>query len=353
MCDIETIEIKSYRRKYKVMFQQLSESLVENVKEKSFLIIDSNVDKYFPLFRSKFDEHNIFVVEANEQNKSLQTCTALVERLVSQGFKRNHKLIAVGGGIVQDITAFTASVLYRGVEWRFFPTTLLAQADSCIGSKTSINLGETKNLLGTFYPPAEIYCCPEFLETLHEDDIKSGIGEIFHYYLTADSNMSKELAESYESVIKHPALRCAKHIRESLSIKKRMIEKDEFDEGERKIFNYGHTFGHAIEAISRYEVSHGNAVTLGMDIANYISLKKGLIEQATYEHLFGMIKKNIPDYRLTEDRLQDYFTFLSKDKKNIDNSLVCILPYGIGDMRTTAIDDIDSVKDIIREYFNK
>ena len=353
MYNVEALEIQSYRRKYKVIFQKLSEDLVENIKEKSFLIIDSNVDIYFPLFRSKFDEHNIFVIEASEQNKNLQTCAALANRLVSQGFKRNHKLIAVGGGIVQDITAFTASVLYRGVEWKFFPTTLLAQADSCIGSKTSINLGETKNLLGTFYPPAEIYCCPEFLETLQEDDIKSGIGEIFHYYLIADSDLSKELAESYESVIRHPALRCAKHIRESLSIKKRMIEKDEFDEGERKIFNYGHTFGHAIEAVSKYEVSHGNAVTLGMDIANYISLKKGFIDHSIYEYLLSMIRKNIPDYRLTEDRLQDYFTFLSKDKKNIDNSLVCILPYGVGDMRTTIIDDIDSVKDIIREYFKR
>jgi 3-dehydroquinate synthase len=132
-----------------------------------------------------------------------------------------------------------------------------------------------------------------------------------------------------------------------------MIEKDEFDEGERKIFNYGHTFGHAIEAVSKYEVSHGNAVTLGMDIANYISLKKGFIDHSIYEYLLSMIRKNIPDYRLTEDRLQDYFTFLSKDKKNIDNSLVCILPYGVGDMRTTIIDDIDSVKDIIREYFKR
>tara|TARA_B100001094_G_scaffold153299_2_gene148339 strand:+ start:195 stop:1256 length:1062 start_codon:yes stop_codon:yes gene_type:complete len=353
MYDIETLEIQSYRRKYKVMFQQLSEELVDNIKEKSFLVIDSNVDKHFPLFRSKFDERNIFVIEAKEQNKNLDTCTALVNKLVSIGFKRNHRLVAVGGGIVQDITAFTASVLYRGVEWRFFPTTLLAQADSCIGSKTSINLGETKNLLGTFYPPAEIYCCPEFLKTLQEDDIKSGIGEMFHYYLTDNSALSEDLAESYELVVKDPATQCERFIRESLSIKKRMIEKDEFDEGERKIFNYGHTFGHAIEAVSRYKVSHGNAVTLGMDIANYISFQKGYIDRETYELLFQLISKNIPEYCLEEDKLEEYFGFLSKDKKNIDNSLVCILPYGIGNMKTTVVDDVDSVKNIIREYFKK
>ena len=125
-------------------------------------------------------------------------------------------------------------------------------------------------MLGTFHPPKEIYCCTDFLSTLSKDDIKSGIGEMLHYFLIDDSVITEELNSSYTKILMEPDLRLEKFILESLAIKKDMIERDEFDRNQRRVFNYGHTFGHAIEAISKYEISHGIAVTLGMDLANYI-----------------------------------------------------------------------------------
>jgi 3-dehydroquinate synthase len=344
------MRVNSYRGEYTFEFSNLTNSLVEGLVDRSFLVIDANIYRLYPIFSEVFSSDNTFVVTASEETKTLKTCTGLVELLVNKGFKRNHRLIAVGGGVIQDITAFSASILYRGVDWVFLPTTLLAQADSCIGSKTSINFEGTKNLLGTFHPPREIYCCTEFLQSLSVDDIKSGIGEMLHYYLIDNTPLTIDLNNSYNDIIdtRGPALE--KFILESLRIKRDMIQKDEFDKDQRRVFNYGHTFGHAIESITKYKISHGIAVTLGMDLANYISMSLGLIDRKTYDSLHKLLEKNLPTYKLPKDKLPSYLNLLSKDKKNIDNSLVCILPYGIGDIRITRIDDLGSISRVIQEY---
>ncbi len=135
-----------------------------------------------------------------------------------------------------------------------------------------------------------------------------------------------------------------------------MIQRDEFDKGERKVFNYGHTFGHAIEALSSYKVSHGLAVTIGMDIANYVSLKNNIIDENTYLYLHKYLEKNLIPYHIGIDRIDDYYSLLMKDKKNTDNDIVCILPYGIKDLRITKISDndanisIDKLKKDIANY---
>ena len=323
--------------------------MIDNLTKDSFLIIDSNVNNLYPQIKKSFDKKKVFIIAATEKNKSLSCCQKLINGLVERGIKKNHRLVSVGGGIVQDITGFVASVLYRGIEWVFLPTTLLAQADSCIGSKTSINLGDIKNLIGTFYPPSEIYCCAEFIETLSEKDIKSGIGEILHFYLISGSPYVNELMDSYESIFKNSG-EISKHIYESLKIKQRMIMKDEFDQNERRVFNYGHTFGHAIETISNYEIPHGQAVTLGMDIANYVALKLGVLDQGAFTRMHEMLKKNMPEFKIKKEQLDLYMDALMKDKKNVDKSIVCILPHSFGDMRVKKIDDKQILRNIIEEY---
>jgi len=348
----ENFKIKSYRGTYEVKFETISDSLVKQVSNKSFLLIDSNVNNHYPIFKEHFSSDKTFVIEANEKNKSLEYCQNILKELIERGIKKNHKIVAVGGGIVQDISGFIASILYRGIEWQFFPTTLLSQADSCIGSKTSINFGGAKNLLGTFYPPSEIYCCVEFLNTLKQDDIKSGIGEILHYYVIDGTSSIHNLMESYDDIMND----CGKinsHIYESLQIKKEMIERDEFDQVERRIFNYGHTFGHAIEIMSDYEISHGRAVTLGMDMANYISASFGFISWGLYDKIHKLIKKNIPSYNMSSDEINVYFDILSKDKKNIDDSITCILLNNIGNAEVKVINDKSSIKNLVTKYFEK
>ena len=129
-----------------------------------------------------------------------------------------------------------------------------------------------------------------------------------------------------------------------------MIVKDEFDENERKVFNYGHTFGHAIETLSENKVPHGQAVTLGMDIANYVALQFGYIDQTTYDKMRDILVKNIPDYKIKKEHIDLYMRILSKDKKNLDDSIVCILPHSIGDMRVERVDDKRKIKQAIQKY---
>ena len=352
--------VNSHKGAYHVMFDMsLNEVVKKYIQDVDFLVIDKNVYEKYPIFSQSVDYERTYVLTAGEETKTLQTCQELISILISSGFKRNHKLVAVGGGITQDVTSFTASVLFRGVGWKFFPTTLLAQADSCIGSKTSINFSNTKNLLGSFHPPEQIICCTEFLKTLSIGDIKSGIGEILHYYIYSDSNLLEEMTREYEQLIENPCEFMGRYVEESLLIKREMIQRDEFDKGERRVFNYGHTFGHAIEALSDYEVSHGLAVTIGMDIANYISLKNNIIDEDTYLYFNKHLEKNLIPYYIGIDRIDDYCNLLMKDKKNTDNDIVCILPYGIKDLKITKISEnntditIDKLKSDIINYMEE
>jgi len=345
--------IKSKMRDYRVFFvEDFFKPLQEYVEQSGFFIVDSVVHKeYRDRLSSLLPQSRLLIIEANENNKTVTQCQQIIETLVERKFRRNDQLIAIGGGVIQDITAFTASILYRGVDWVFSPTTLLAQADSCIGGKTSINLGDKKNLVGNFYPPTEIYIDAAFLETLPETDISSGIGEMLHYYYYAASPLFEKIISERPKLL---ADRCLlnDYIHESLQIKKGVIEIDEFDKGERNKFNYGHTFGHALESLTDYSIKHGQAVTVGMDIANYVSFKRGIMSMDEYDRAHKLLAKNFPTYPSDHFDMERYIHFLSKDKKNLGNDLICILAQGPGRITKERIVVDDVFRDILWEYFS-
>lgn len=340
---------------YKVFFNKTLDVAIHDIGnvEKIIYIIDEQVfnlhifGKYQGLF-----ENNYILVESSESAKTLEYVSGVIEKLISLNFKRNNKLVAIGGGVVQDITAFIASILFRGVSWFYIPTTLLGQCDSCIGSKSSINFKGYKNILGTFKPPLKIYICPFFLKTLPDVEIRSGIGEMFHYFFTVGSEDAKLLSESFYNILSNKEL-LTPFIFKSLNVKKRVIEIDEFDTDYRHIFNYGHTFGHAIETISNYDICHGQAVTLGIDLANYISYKNGLITCKMFEEMHEIILFNIPQFEINTNNIDEYINILKKDKKNIDNKLGCILPIEIGKVKKIYVEFNDRLTNIILEYFSK
>lgn len=348
----EKFIVKSRLKDYEVYFLEDINSAIEHyAKINSFFIIDKRVmDLFGKQISYKLTAERIIIVEAVEQNKTLDYCVGLIQRLIAVNVRKDYCLIAIGGGIIQDITSFVSTILFRGIEWVFFPTTLLSQADSCIGSKTSINLNEYKNLLGSFYPPSKVFIDINFLKTLPVDEIKSGMGEILHFYFNDGSRLAREMMDSYDNILKTPLL-LEKYIKASLKIKKKIIEIDEFDKNERNLFNYGHTFGHAIETISNYSVPHGQAVTLGMDIANFISLGFGYIDKRTFEDMHNILSRNLPTFRINEDMIDDYLRVLSKDKKNIGDKLVCILTEGPGSMRKESVPLNDELRDLILSYF--
>lgn len=346
--------IHSKFKDYPVHFvNDFSDTLKDELKSGAFVIIDKNVyELYKPRIEQILVDGRFLLLEANENNKTLDKCKEIIELLVEKKVRRNQKLIALGGGVIQDVTAFVASILYRGLDWLFFPTTLLAQGDSCIGSKTSINLADKKNLIGNFYPPSKIYINTAFLDSLATDDIKSGIGEMLHFYFYANSPFIEKLVQNYAQIISNRAM-LIEYIRESLAIKKSVIEVDEFDKGERNKFNYGHTFGHAIETITDYGIKHGQAVTVGMDIANYLSVRLGLLEEKTFNEMHEKLSINFPSYDFSVCDMMSYFNALTKDKKNLGNNLGCILSEGPGHLVRKQIPFDDGLKNMLKTYFTE
>lgn len=354
----KTLEIQSYRKPYSVHFvSDAVEALKAELKPEDVFILDQRV---YGLYAEKLDpvltEHRVIQIEAVEDNKSYDGVRPIIMELIENGFKKNHRLVAIGGGITQDVTAFMASILYRGVDWIFLPTNLLSQCDSCIGSKTSINFVNYKNQIGGFYPPQLILSDPSFLETLEDQEIRSGLGEMAHYFLIEGEEAFSRYEQHVEEALKRgPAL--LELIQESLAIKKRMIEIDEFDEGPRNVFNYGHSFGHAIEGFTHYGIPHGLAVSFGMDIANAQSVRLGLISDDLRQRVRGTLKKVWRKVDFPEIDLDSYINILRKDKKNVGNDVRVILTRGLGEMFIDRIavdeDFVDTLKECFAAYQEK
>lgn len=341
----ETLSIRSSKTTYNVRFEDdFASVLAEQLQPGDHIVVDANI---LELYRAKIEpllegmQHTI--ITPSEEQKSYQAITSFIETLLETGFRKNNRLFAIGGGITQDIVAFTASIMFRGVSWIFYPTTLLAQCDSCIGSKTSINFGSYKNQLGGFYPPAEIINDLSFLDTLSPLDFRSGMGEMLHYFLVSGEEDFQRIRREYDDAMTDKAvLRGLVH--HSLDFKKGYAERDEFDQGPRNVFNYGHSFGHAIESITQYRIPHGIAVSFGMDIANAISAKLGLITEEERLRIRPILEKNWDELRLDEVTVDNLLEALSKDKKNVGNQINVILTRGLGDMFKSPLEVTDDTK---------
>ena len=330
----------------------LSKQLSQINDNKSIFIIDKNVlDLFLDSFTLIKSSSRLVIIESGERNKTIEYCQFVINNLIKLNVRKDDKLIAIGGGVTQDIVAFISSILFRGVSWEFFPTTLLAQCDSCIGSKSSINFDSYKNLLGTFNPPKHIYIYNEFLNTLSESEVRSGIGEMLHYFFTDGITLAKEITDQINELIYNRS-RLEYFIKNSLNIKQKIIEIDEFDESIRHIFNYGHTFGHALEAITNYSISHGQSVTLGMDLANYISMKLELLDPHNFKLMHEILQKNLPEFEFTDENILNYLNALSKDKKNKGDKIGVILSKGPGKVEKRFIENNDWLRITILDYSN-
>ena len=347
---VKKINIKSSIRNYEVNFISHSKKILLNqITDDDFLIIDEfflKKKKINDIIKIKFD--NIISIKANENSKEFSNLKKIIEELLKKGIKKNSKIIGCGGGITQDITAFISSILFRGVEWIFLPTTLLAQGDSCIGSKSSINFGKFKNQLGTFYPPSKIFIDIHFLTTLSLDNIYSGLGEISHYLIIG----GKKSFSILEKEIDKKQINFFLLIIESLKIKKKIIEIDEYDTDKRNILNYGHTFGHAIESTSNYNISHGISVSIGIDISNFYSVKYGFLDNKIRLEIKSTLKKlwNKNDFK--KINVNKMIIAIKNDKKSLKNSINLILCKNYGNIfkHNTKLDN--KFNSIIHQYFD-
>lgn len=346
-------KIKSSIHDYDVQFiTDTAKVLNDELQPDDYVIIDNKIIQLYKNVLGtilKVTKH--IGIDASETQKSYQGIIPIIQELIDNGFRKNHRLVAIGGGITQDVTAFISSILYRGVSWLFFPTTLLAQGDSCIGSKTSINFAQYKNQVGGFYPPQKIFINVDFLNTLSNLDIKSGLGEMCHYFPIAGEKDFKRFKQDYPAALQDKEV-LKGLIARSLEIKKKYIEIDEFDQKERQVFNFGHSFGHAIESLTNYRIPHGLAVSYGMDMANFVSVKLGFIPEEIRIEMREVLEKIWEGTYINDISIDKFKLALSKDKKNVGKELRLILNKGNGHIFKAAIQMNDEFSNWIEEYFN-
>ena len=317
--------------------------------DRLFYFVDENVYRIYKEELETFIGNDFYcIIPASEKNKEYLKIAEYYRALIEAGFTKNNILITFGGGILQDISGFIASTLYRGIRWILFPTTLLAQADSCIGSKTSINFNDSKNLIGSFYPPDAIYIDTKFCKTLSDEYFNSGLGEIIKFHLMSDNNAY----EFFKNFLSLSDLRNSSLLKEiifsTLRIKKSYFEEDEFDNGRRNLLNYGHCFGHALESASNFAVCHGEAVLVGMGFANLLSVKRGIMTSEKYEELEEIFQNHYPHFDLAKISVEELIRYMKRDKKRISKDLTMILCQDIG--KQYKFDDIKEAE--VRDTYN-
>lgn len=300
-------------------------SLVE--KNNTFFVFDRIVYELYKLQLPVFPKDRIMLIDAIESKKNIDSVLAICEKMTAMSSKRNTHLISVGGGITQDITGFVATSLYRGIKWTFYPTTLLAACDSCIGGKSSLNYKGFKNLLGTFYPPDKILVLLDVFKTLSNKDYCSGLGEVVKFNVIAGNDFINKIENDIDDLLQHDYIKLTHYIKNSLNFKKQFIEEDEFDTGIRILLNFAHTFGHAYETISNYAIPHGSAVALGMITANNISVQREYIKIAYAQKIENICKKILVNVKLEPSwfELEKVIQAIKKDKKQTDDAIKAVL----------------------------
>jgi 3-dehydroquinate synthase len=266
-------------------------------------------------------------IPPGEKSKKLAVIEDLSARLIELGIGRNGFLLAIGGGVVCDITGFLASVYMRGIRSGFISTSLLSQVDASIGGKNGVNIGNAKNMVGTFSQPEFVLCDPDMLQTLPADEYLSGLSEIIKTGAILDEELFTSIESNYDAIIKRDPGLLRELISRSVELKAFVVNEDEYETGLRRILNFGHTFGHVIETIAGQK--HGFAVASGMVLAGNISGRLGLLNPSENERLrklierFGLLEVfNIPT--------GDFISMISRDKKKEEDEINFVLIERIG-----------------------
>jgi 3-dehydroquinate synthase len=319
------------------------------------IITDSGVN---PLYGAMVKERlkqiavplDMIEIPAGESSKSMSTVLDVARQLIQLKVSRQSLLIALGGGVVGDLTGFIASIYKRSVPYVQIATTLVAQVDSSVGGKTGIDLPEGKNLLGTFYQPRAVLIDLSFLKTLSDKDFKNGLAEIIKYGIISDEEMLALLEQERDAVIQRQLSVMKTLVERSCGIKAHIVEMDEQEGGLRRILNFGHTVGHALEAASDYRLTHGEAVAIGMVAAAEISYRLDYLDERSCERIVDVIKQyGLPTEIPGDFNTKEILGFMASDKKAVGAQLYFVLIKKIGVPFVTAEVPPSMLIDVIEE----
>ncbi|MCX6252636.1 MAG: 3-dehydroquinate synthase [Bacteroidetes bacterium] len=326
-----------------MVFTELNEFLKEYCVNPGgiFILVDENTKQYcLPILLSDsscLEYAVILETKSGERNKNQETLLFLWNRMIEKRADRHSLLINLGGGVLSDLGGFLASTFKRGISFINVPTTLMAQADAAIGGKTGINLGNIKNQIGTFHSPIAVFIYPGFLKTLPYQEVKSGFAEIIKTGLIADKalwerTMAINLTGNFIDLQGDNFLEDL--INQSVRIKNDIVQKDFYEENERKKLNFGHTFGHALESLSMKkpgnELSHGNAVALGIIPASYLSFRYSGLPREEMQSIISMILGNYNYFPIGNGNEEEMVELMIQDKKNISGEIYFVLLEKIG-----------------------
>jgi len=337
-------------------YKKLNSFIEKNNFSKIAIITDTNtrllcLDKFYAKFNKKNDLVNICFA-AGEKNKNLSTCKDLWNSLSTHGLDRSSLIINLGGGVVTDLGGFVSSTFLRGIQFVNIPTTLLSMVDASIGGKTGIDLNNIKNQIGVINDPSMVIVDPDFLETLPLEQIKSGFSEMIkHSLITGDSYWKSIKSTEINSV---SSGNCFYN---SILIKSKIVENDPYEKGLRKVLNYGHTVGHAIETFclntkNRKDLTHGHSIALGMIIEGYISTVKLNFDKKLNLEINRFLLINFEKNIFLEKEVDEIIKLMSFDKKNKDGQIKFVLLKEIGKPMFNQKVDINTIKKSFK-YLNE
>ena len=299
------------------------------------------------LLRIDCPQKFVISVPDGEEYKNMQTIESILEQLFVSRLDRSSVIIALGGGVVSDMAGFAASIFERGIKFINIPTTLLAQVDASVGGKTGVNNKFGKNLIGSFYQPSAVYCETEFLKTLEKREFAAGLAEAAKMAVTFDEKLFSWMENvnlTDEANLQNLIYRC-------VQIKTAAVEADEREKGVRAVLNYGHTFAHVIENETNYKkYLHGEAVAIGMNMANALAVKLGLMSEEQKARVAELLVKFDLPISYKVPNASSFYEAFFLDKKAENSAIKFILPRGIGDYEIRKDVPRELVMDVLREF---
>ena len=336
-------------------YSALSQLINDKNYSKIVLLVDENTAQhclnYVMQWLAVDVPFEIIEIEQGEENKTIETCTAVWESLVELNVDRKALLINVGGGMVCDLGGFVAATYKRGIDFVNIPTSLLAMVDASVGTKTGVNLGGLKNMVGSFSQPQMVLIDTAFLETLPGNQMRSGLAEMFKHGLIADTSYWNQLKNLGELTTEDLLLL----IYHSVSIKNEIVLQDPFEVNVRKLLNFGHTLGHVIETYSHsgkgiQPLLHGEAIAIGMILEAFISYKKDLLTKNSYLEIKETLNLMFESIVFTENDIEICTHLLIHDKKNVNGIVQFTLLNGIGKGVINKVVESELITEAFNDY---
>jgi 3-dehydroquinate synthase len=344
---LEKIIINTPGNRSEILVGERWETVSELLPERGAVIItDDNVNR---LYGSKFPKLPVISLLPGEGSKKLEIIEYLAGQLLEAGIDRSGFILAVGGGVVSDVAGFLASVYMRGIRCGYVSSTLLSQVDASTGGKNGVNLGGTKNMIGTIRQPDFVICDPSMLQTLSETEYLSGLAELIKTAIIGDKELFELIDKSVDEILARNLDLLTRLVAKSVRIKGLVVSKDERESGLRRILNFGHTFGHAVEM--QKAVKHGFAVAAGMELATYFSLEKKYISIGEKERIINLLNrfKLIDTVDLTDDQMRK---LVVHDKKKTGADINFVFTKGIGKAGVEKV-SVDEVLEFYKRFREK